>query len=34
MVDGQILYENGEYKNLDAERSLAEARVALRELYE
>ncbi|MBR6119402.1 MAG: amidohydrolase [Oscillospiraceae bacterium] len=34
MVDGQILYENGEYKTLDAERILAEARVALRELYE
>ena len=33
MVDGQILYENGEYKTLDAERIKAEARTALRELY-
>ena len=34
MVDGQILYENGAYLTLDAERVLAEARTALRELYE
>ena len=34
MVDGRILYENGEYKTLDAEKILAESRQALRELYE
>ena len=33
MVDGKILYENGEYKTLDAERIKAEAREALKELY-
>lgn len=33
MVDGRILYENGEYKTLDAERIKAEARVALKKLY-
>ena len=34
MVDGKILYENGEYKTLDAERIRAESLLALRELYE
>jgi 5-methylthioadenosine/S-adenosylhomocysteine deaminase len=34
MVDGRILYENGEYLTLDANRIRAEARVALRELYQ
>ena len=34
MVDGRILYENGEYKTLDAERICAESRQALKELYE
>lgn len=34
MVDGQILYENGEYKTLDAERVKAEARRAYRTLYD
>ena len=34
MVDGRILYENGEYLTLDADRIRAEARVALRELYQ
>ena len=34
MVDGRILYENGEYLTLDAERIKATARTALRELYE
>ena len=33
MVDGQILYENGEYLTMDAERIRAEARIALQELY-
>ena len=33
MVDGRILYENGEYKTLDAERIQAESREALKELY-
>ena len=34
MVDGRILYENGEFKTLDEEKIKAEARVALRELYD
>lgn len=34
MVDGKILYENGNYLTLDAERIKAEARVALKELYQ
>ena len=34
MVDGSILYENGEFKTLDEERIKAEARTALRELYD
>ena len=34
MVDGRILYENGEYKTLDAEKIRAESRQALKELYE
>ncbi len=34
MVDGQILYENGEYLTLDAEKVMYEARSALRELYD
>ena len=33
MVDGRILYENGEFKTLDAEKIKAEARIALKELY-
>lgn len=33
MVDGRILYENGSYLSLDAERIRSEARVALKELY-
>ena len=33
MVDGKILYENGEYKTLDAEKIRAESRTALKELY-
>ncbi len=34
MVDGRILYENGEFKTLDEEKIKAEARIALRELYD
>ena len=34
MVDGQILYENGEYLTVDADRIRAESRHALKELYE
>ena len=34
MIDGRILYENGEFKTLDEEKIKAEARVALRELYD
>ena len=34
MVDGRILYENGEFKTLEADRIKAEARVALLELYQ
>ena len=34
MVDGRILYENGEFKTLDAERIKAEARTRLHELYQ
>ena len=33
MVDGKILYENGEFRTLDAERIRAEAHDALKELY-
>lgn len=33
MVDGKILYENGDYMTLDAERIKREARQALLELY-
>ena len=33
MVDGKILYENGEYKTLDREKVLYEARAAVRRLY-
>ena len=33
MVDGRILYENGEYKTLDAEKIKATARTALEALY-
>ena len=33
MVDGKILYENGAYLSMDAERIKATARVALEELY-
>ena len=33
MVDGKILYENGEYLTVDAERIKATARHALQELY-
>ena len=34
MVDGRILYENGEYKTLDREKILFEARAAVKRLYE
>lgn len=34
MVDGRILYENGSYLTLDAERIRVEAHEALKELYE
>lgn len=34
MVDGRILYENGEYKTLDAEKIKADARQELKKLYE
>ena len=34
MVDGQILYQNGEYLTVDADRIRAESRLALKELYE
>lgn len=34
MVDGRILYENGEFKTLDAERIMSEAHAAVRKLYE
>ena len=34
MVDGKTLYENGEFKTLDAERIKAEAHRQLRTLYE
>ena len=33
MADGRILYENGEFTTLDAEKIKADARQALRELY-
>lgn len=33
MVDGQILYENGEFKTLDREKILFEARAALKRMY-
>lgn len=33
MVDGNILYENGEYKTLDREKVLYEARAAVERLY-
>ena len=33
MVDGRILYENGEYKTLDADRVLHDARRAVSRLY-
>ena len=33
MVDGQILYENGEFLTLDQERIFAEVREAVKELY-
>ena len=33
LTDGKILYENGEFKTVDAEKILAESRVALKELY-
>lgn len=34
MVDGKILYENGEFKTLDAERIRVDARKLVRELYD
>ena len=34
MVDGNILYENGEYRTLDADRIRYEARQLVRELYD
>ena len=33
MVDGRILYENGEFLTLDRERIMAEARKAVQTLY-
>ena len=33
MVDGQVLYENGQFLTLDAEKIKADFRQALRELY-
>ncbi len=33
MVDGKVLYENGEYKTLDREKVLYEARAAVARLY-
>ena len=33
MIDGKILYENGEYKTLDAEKIMSEARRELHTLY-
>ena len=33
MADGQILYENGEFKTLDKDRIFAEAKAAVKELY-
>lgn len=33
MVDGRILYENGEYKTLDREKVFYEARAAIKRLY-
>ena len=33
MVDGKILYENGEYKTLDREKVFYEARAAVKRLY-
>ena len=33
MIDGKILYENGEFKTLDADKIRAEARHRLQELY-
>ena len=33
MVDGRILYENGEYKTLDREKVFYEARAAVKRLY-
>ncbi|MBR7081188.1 MAG: amidohydrolase [Oscillospiraceae bacterium] len=34
MVDGRVLYENGEFKTIDAERVMFDARRAVSELYE
>ena len=33
MTDGQILYENGEFKTLDKDRIFAQAKAAVKELY-
>ena len=33
MVDGRILYENGEFLTLDADRILHEAKAAVKRLY-
>lgn len=33
MIDGKILYENGEFKTLDADKIRSEARTQLQELY-
>ena len=33
MVDGQILYENGEYFTIDREQVMAEAKAAVKRLY-
>jgi 5-methylthioadenosine/S-adenosylhomocysteine deaminase len=33
MVDGNILYENGEYKTIDKEKTMAEVKESLERLY-
>ena len=33
MVDGNILYENGEFLTLDAEKILYDAKAAVKRLY-
>ena len=33
MADGQLLFENGDFKTLDKERIFAEVKAAVKELY-